>query len=87
MWTGGPTFTVLLVRVVCAVGLAVAAQLGADALALVALELEGRADGAVLLVAAVVALSKAVAAPRHGDAVDVSGGTGELLRGAGGGLY
>lgn len=47
----------------------------------------GRADGAVLLVAAVVTLSEAVAAPRHGDAVDVSGGTGELLRGAGWGLY
>lgn len=82
----GLTFAVLLVGVVGAVSLSIAALLSADALAFDALELHGGADGAVLLVAAVVALGEAVAAPRHGDAVDVSGGAGELLRGAGGGL-
>lgn len=81
---GAPTLTVALVRLIGTVGFAVAAPVGVDAASSVALELQQRADGAVLLVAAVGALSEAVAAPGHGDAVDVPGGAGELLRGAGG---
>lgn len=81
-----PTLTVLLIRVVGAVRFPVAAPLSVDAASFVTLELMGGADGAALLVAAVVTLWEAVAAPGHGDAVDLSCGAGELLCGAGGGL-
>ena len=79
-----PTLTVALIGLIGAVGLAVAAPVGVDAAASVALELQGRADGTVFLVAAVGAFGEAVAAPRHGDAVDLPRGAGELLGGAGG---
>lgn len=55
-----------------AVDLAVAAQAEVDALAAVALELCVRADGTVLLVAAVVALGEAITAPCLWDAVHLS---------------
>lgn len=58
--------------------------MGVDAAPSVALELQGRADGTVFFIAAVSTLSKAVAAPRHGNAVDLPRGARELLRGAGG---
>lgn len=54
------------------VDLAVAAQAEVDALAAVALELCVGADGTVLLIAAVVALGEAVAAPGLWDAVHLS---------------
>lgn len=73
------TFTIQFIRAVCAVWLSVAAQLRVHALAFVALELEFGADGAVHLVAVVCALGDAVAAPRHGDAVDLTSSTGKLL--------
>ena len=73
------TLTVLLVGVIGTVRFTVAASLSVDAASFVALELEGRADGAVLLVAAVVTLGEAVAPPGHGDAVDLPRGAGELL--------
>lgn len=80
------TVTVLLIRVVGAVGLSVAAPLGINTSSFIALELEGRADGTVLLVAAVVTFSIAITTPGHRDAVDLPCGAGELLCGTGGRL-
>lgn len=80
------TFTLVLVRSVLTVDLSVAAEAQVDALPAVALELGLRADGTVLLVAAVVTLGETVAPPRLRDAVNLPRGAGELLRGAGGGL-
>lgn len=81
------TLAILLIWAVRAVGFTVAPQLSVHALAFVALELEAGADGAVHLVAVVRALCDAVATPRHRDAVDLAGGTGELLARAGGRLW
>lgn len=80
------TFALVLVGPVLAVDLPVAAEAQVDALPAVALELGLRADGTVLLVAAVVTLGVTVAPPRLRDAVHLARGAGELLRGAGGGL-
>lgn len=80
------TFTLVLVGAVLAVDLAVAAQAQVDALAAVTLELRLRADGTVLLIAAIVTLGETVAPPRLWDAVYLARRAGELLWGAGGGL-
>lgn len=80
------TFTLVLVGAVLTVDLSVAAQALVDALPAVALELGLGADGTVLLIAAVVTLGVTVAPPGLRDAVHLTGGTGELLRGAGGRL-
>lgn len=88
-WTvgGAPlTFTLVLVRAVLAVSLAVAAQRHVHTLAAVALELALWAHGAVGLVAVVVALGVAVAAPRLRNAVHFARHALELLRGTGGRL-
>lgn len=77
--TVGRTVAIQFIRAICAVWLSIAAQLRVHALAFVALELKLGADGAVHLVAVVCALGDAVAAPRHGDAVDLASSTGELL--------
>lgn len=82
----GLTVAVSFVGAVLAVGLAVAAQAQVHALAPRAGELGGRAYRAALLVALVVTLGEAIAAPGPGDAVDLPGGTRELVRGAGGRL-
>lgn len=81
-----PTFTVLLIRVIGTVRLSVAAPLSINAASFVTLELEGRADGAVLLITAVVTFRKAVTTPRHRNTVNLTCGAGELLCGAGGRL-
>lgn len=80
------TFALVLVGAVLAVDLAVAPEAQVDALATVALELALRANGAVLLVAVVVALGVAVAAPRLRDAVHFSRTARELLGGTRGGV-
>lgn len=80
------TFTLVLVRAVLTVDLAVAAQAQVDALAAVTLELRLGADGTVVLVAAVVTLGETVAPPRLRDAVYLPRRAGELLWGACGGL-
>lgn len=67
------TVTLLvLIGAVVAIVFAVAAQVDVDTLAAVALELGVGANGTVLLVAAVVALGEAVAAPHLRDAVHFS---------------
>lgn len=83
----GLTITVCLIRAVLTVSLTVTAQPQVHALAPRAGELGGGAHRAALLVALVVALREAIAAPGRGDAVDVPRGTGELVRGARGGLW
>lgn len=83
---GALTFTLVLVGAVLAVDLAVTAQRQVHALAAVALELDLGAHGAVVLVAVVVALGVAVAAPRLRDAVHLARHALELLWGAGGRL-
>lgn len=76
--------TVALIRLIGTVGFTVTATVGFDAAPSVALKLQGRADGTVFFIAAVSTFSKAVAAPRHRDAVNLPRGARELLRGAGG---
>lgn len=81
-----PTFTVLLIRVIGTVRFTIAAPLSINAASFITLKLEGRADGTVLLIAAVVAFGEAVTTPGHRNTVDLPRGAGELLCGAGGRL-
>lgn len=83
---GRLTVAVGLVRAVLAVRLAVAAQAQVHALAPGTGELGGRAHRAALLVALVVTLGEAVAAPGPRDAVNLPGGASELVGGARGRL-
>lgn len=83
----GLTVAVGLVRAVLAVRLPVTAQSQVHALAARARKLGGGAHRAALLVALVVTLREAIAAPRPGDAVDLPGCAGKLVRGARGRLW
>lgn len=81
------TIAVRLIRAVLAVGLPIAAQPQVHTLATGAGELGRRAHGAALLVALVITLGEAVAAPGPRDAVDLPRGTGKLVGGTGGRLW
>lgn len=80
---GAQNFTFLLIRLVLAVGFSVAPEDDVDALATGALELAVRTHWAVLLVTLIITLWVSVTSPCQRDAVDITCGTGEVVRCAG----
>ena len=77
------TIAVGFIRAILAVGLTITAQAQVHTLASSTGELGGRAHWAAFLITLVGTLGEAITAPGSGDAVNLTSGTGKLIRGAG----